>query len=114
MYGRSQRTTSALEAYNNQLNKKITANADFYAFAKALIKQESEKFTNLELDIASAGGVQMGEKRGVSVLDCTERRFKLKLFMCIIFLIYFIYLLIYLFRVAKPLLLRRPEIWPRK
>lgn len=72
MYGRGQRTTSALEAYNNTLNKRIPANGDFYAFAQVLLKQEAEKFTNLKLDIASAGGVQDTEKRGVSAFVLTK------------------------------------------
>lgn len=55
VFGRDSRTTSALEAYNGALGKRIKAKGDFYNFAKCLQQEEFTKMTDFKLMIESGG-----------------------------------------------------------
>lgn len=74
VYKLQSRTTSALEAFNGQLGKKIITEGNFYKFVELIQEVEFEKGREFKLLIESGGAVVRDKKRKVSLhrISCDQ------------------------------------------
>lgn len=63
MFNLRTRTTSGLESYNSRLAANIPSGANFFNFAKCLLKEEAVKTLEFRDLISSGGGVKLTYKQ---------------------------------------------------